>query len=61
MQAGPEMGLGLPMKALVWQDEQGRVQMAWNDPGYLAGRYGLSVDQASGLAAVAKPIDAALR
>lgn len=28
MQAAPEMGLDLPMKALAWQDEQGRVQMA---------------------------------
>ncbi len=35
MQAAPTVGLDLPMKVLVWQDAQGKVQVAWNSPEYL--------------------------
>lgn len=32
-------GIDLPMKALAWQDEKGRVWLGYNDPGYLAERH----------------------
>ena len=32
-------GIDLPMKVLAWEDEQGRVWIAYNDPAYLAGRH----------------------
>jgi uncharacterized protein (DUF302 family) len=41
MQAGQEAGIDLPMKALVYQDAEGRVWLAYNDPHWLADRHHL--------------------
>lgn len=41
MQAAPTLGLDLPQKILVYEDNEGQVQVAYNDPFYLAGRHGL--------------------
>jgi uncharacterized protein (DUF302 family) len=32
-------GIDLPLKALVWQDEAGKVWLGYNDPGWLATRH----------------------
>ena len=32
-------GIDLPMKALAWQDEKGRVWLGYNDPEYIADRH----------------------
>lgn len=32
-------GIDLPMKALAWQDEQGKVWLSYNDPKYIADRH----------------------
>lgn len=34
-------GIDLPMKALVWEDVQGKVWLAYNDPKYIAKRHGI--------------------
>jgi uncharacterized protein (DUF302 family) len=34
-------GIDLPMKALVWEDAEGQVWLAYNDPGYIASRHGI--------------------
>ena len=39
MQAAQTMGIDLPLKALVWQDEAGRTWLAYNDPKWLAERH----------------------
>jgi uncharacterized protein (DUF302 family) len=39
MQAAQTMGIDLPLKALVWQDEQGRTFLSYNDPAWLAKRH----------------------
>lgn len=31
----------LPMKALIWEDQNGQVWFGYNDPGYLASRHGM--------------------
>lgn len=36
------VGLDLPVKVLVWEDEEGRVWLAYNDPRYLAERHGIN-------------------
>jgi uncharacterized protein (DUF302 family) len=36
------VGIDLPLKALVWQDEQGQVWLGYNDPAWLAQRHGLT-------------------
>ncbi len=42
MQSNPTTGIDLPMKALVWEDTNGKVWLAYNDPAYLAQRHGIS-------------------
>jgi uncharacterized protein (DUF302 family) len=44
MQANRTIGLELPLKILVWQDENGVTQMTYNDVGWLAKRYALPAD-----------------
>jgi uncharacterized protein (DUF302 family) len=41
MQAAQTMGIDLPLKALVWQDEAGDTFLSYNDPGWLAKRHNL--------------------
>jgi uncharacterized protein (DUF302 family) len=41
MQAVQTIGIDLPLKALVWQDEAGVTWLSYNDPAYLAHRHGL--------------------
>ncbi|HVW72331.1 MAG TPA: DUF302 domain-containing protein [Rhizomicrobium sp.] len=58
MQAQQTMGIDLPLKALVWQDPDGKTWLGYNDPGWLAQRHGVRDDKAVGalrgmLAAVA--------
>lgn len=40
MQCAQTMGIDLPQKALVWQDEKGDVWLAYNEQLYLARRHG---------------------
>ncbi len=39
MQCARTVGIDLPLKALVWQDEAGKVWLGYNDPAWLAGRH----------------------
>lgn len=41
MQAQQTMGIDLPLKALVWQDPDGKTWLGYNDPGWLAARHGV--------------------
>jgi uncharacterized protein (DUF302 family) len=41
MQAHQEIGIDLPLKALVWQDASGGTWISYNDPAWLAKRHGL--------------------
>ena len=41
MQAVQTVGIDLPLKALVWQDEGGTTRLAYNDPQWLAQRHGV--------------------
>ena len=66
MQAEQTVGIDLPLKALVWQDEDGTTWLAYNDPQWLAQRHGVDAgsDQtlhamADALAAVAREATAA--
>jgi len=44
MQAAQTIGIDLPLKALVWQDEAGGTFLSYNDPAWLAQRHGLGKD-----------------
>ena len=39
MLCGQSAGIDLPLKALVWQDEAGKVWLGYNDPAYVASRH----------------------
>ena len=41
MQARQTIGLDLPLKALVWEDAEGKTWLTYNDPRFLAARHGL--------------------
>jgi uncharacterized protein (DUF302 family) len=41
MQSAQTIGIDLPLKALVWQDDAGRTFLSYNDPAYLAHRHGV--------------------
>ncbi len=41
MQSSQTAGLDLPQKMLVWEDENGAVNVSYNDPEYLVERHGL--------------------
>ncbi|WP_426614239.1 DUF302 domain-containing protein [Bradyrhizobium sp. McL0616] len=43
MQSMQTIGIDLPLKVLVWQDETGATWLGYNDPAYLARRHGLGV------------------
>lgn len=61
MQAAPTIAIDLPLKVLVWQDDQGRVQVAWNGADYLTGRHGLPAEAGKPLAAVGGLLEAAIK
>ena len=42
MECAQSVGIDLPLKALAWQDGQGQVWLAYNDPAFLAQRHGVA-------------------
>jgi len=49
MLAAPTLAIDLPLKALVAEDDSGRVSITWNDPEYLRARHGFPSDLISNL------------
>jgi uncharacterized protein (DUF302 family) len=52
MVASPLAALDLPLKVLVWMDDDGAVWMSYLDAGWLAARHGLASELAAPLSAV---------
>jgi uncharacterized protein (DUF302 family) len=50
MQTEPAVGLDLPLKALVWEDEQGATWIGYNTPDYIVQRHGLPAAMSGNLA-----------
>ena len=44
MQAAQTIGIDLPLKVLVWQDEARKTWLSYNDPAWLARRHRLAAD-----------------
>lgn len=55
----PTVGLDLPLKALVWEDADGNVWLAYNDAGYILERHALPTTYSANLAAVVPLLEAA--
>jgi uncharacterized protein (DUF302 family) len=60
MLAAPTAAIDLPLKALAWQDGDGKVWLSYNDPEYLRKRYGLTDDQIKTIAGTGSLIEQAL-
>jgi uncharacterized protein (DUF302 family) len=60
MQAAPTSAIDLPLKALAWQEAEGRVWLSYNDPAYLAERFGLTEAQIAPLSGVGNLLEQAL-
>jgi len=42
MECAQSVGIDLPLKALIWEDANGNVWLAYNDPAFLAQRHGVA-------------------
>ena len=58
MQVAQTLGIDLPLRALVWQDEAGMTQISWNDPAWLARRHGFGAEPPPQIAAMAAALAA---
>lgn len=52
MVAAPSTAIDLPLKALVWEDADGKVWLSYNSPDYLQQRHGFPVDLEKNIAAI---------
>jgi uncharacterized protein (DUF302 family) len=58
MEVNQSVGIDLPLKALVHQDEAGKVWLSYNDPSWIAQRHGLSAAVTANVEAMAKALEA---
>lgn len=60
MLAAPSAAIDLPLKALVWEDEHGKVWVSYNSPDYLQKRHGFPSDLNKDLAIVSTLVQKAV-
>ncbi len=60
MVATPSVAIDLPLKALVWEDESGRVWLSCNAPEYLQQRHGFPADLLKNIAGASALIQKAV-
>ena len=60
MVASPLIALDLPLKALVWKDNEGRILVSYNSVAYLVRRHNLPGDLTKNIAGIDAIIDSAL-
>ncbi len=61
MNSSPPIGIDLPLKALAWEDRNGKVWLSYNSPDYLQHRHDLKEEFLKNLAAVGVLIEEALK
>jgi uncharacterized protein (DUF302 family) len=61
MVASPLIALELPLRALVWQDNAGNVQISYTDPVFLAERFALPSELRANIAGIGALIESALQ
>ena len=60
MQAAPTLAIDLPLKALAWQDDSGKVWVSYNDPEYLQSRHNVPADLIKNIAGAGTLLQKAL-
>ena len=58
MQDQQSAGIDMPLKALVWEDADGKVWVTYNDPAWVAQRHGLGVASAAAVKAMSALLSA---
>ena len=58
MQDHQPAGIDLPLKALVWEDAEGKVWLTYNDPAWIADRHDLGAASAAAVKAMAELLSA---
>jgi uncharacterized protein (DUF302 family) len=53
MLASPSIAIDLPLKALIWEDNDGKVRLSYNDPEYLKQRHNIPQDLVKNIAGIA--------
>jgi uncharacterized protein (DUF302 family) len=61
MVAAPTAAIDLPLKALAWQDDDGKVWLSYNDPEYLKQRFGLTDEQIKTISGIGSVIEQGLK
>ena len=61
MQVTQTIDIDLPLKILVWQDAAGTTWLGYNDPHWLAGRHGITAEQAPVLVTLDETLTAVAR
>ena len=52
MIAAPSVAIDLPLKMLIWEDENGQVWISYNSPAYLQERHGLPAELVRNIAVI---------
>ncbi len=60
MLASPSAAIDLPLKALAWEDDKGKVWLSYNSPEYLQQRHGFPADLIKNIAGVGALLQKAL-
>ena len=58
MQSQQAIGIDLPLKALVYQDAEGKTWLAYNDPAWLAQRHGIDAVVEANISAMTAVLEA---
>jgi uncharacterized protein (DUF302 family) len=61
MLAAPTLALDLPLKALAWQDKDGKVRLSFNSAEYLKNRHNIPNDLLKNIAGLPSILQAALK
>ncbi|MGA3187784.1 MAG: DUF302 domain-containing protein [Bryobacteraceae bacterium] len=61
MIAEPTIGIDLPLKALAWEDGEGKVWLSFNAPGYLEERFSIGEELMKNISGIGGLIELALR
>jgi uncharacterized protein (DUF302 family) len=57
MQSNQTIGIDLPLKVLIWEDDKGQCRLTYNDPDFLARRHGIH-DRTDAVKAMSAALDA---
>jgi uncharacterized protein (DUF302 family) len=61
MMASPSVAIDLPLKALVWQDDAGRIWLSYNSPNYLKERHAIPENLLQNIAGIGPICSEAVR